>query len=40
MEVDAPFAASIGADPMSAPAKDEFYNAAGKAPHPDAIVQK
>ena len=40
MEVDAPSAASIGADPMSAPAEDDFYNAAGKAPHPDAIVPK
>ena len=40
MEVDAPFAASTGAGPVSAPAEDEFYNAAGKAPHPDAVVPK
>ena len=40
MEVDAPSAASTGAGPMSAPAEDNFYNAAGKAPHPDAIVLK
>ena len=40
MEVDAPSATSTGADPASAPAVDDFYNAAGKAPHPDAIVHK
>ena len=40
MEVDAPSAASTGAGLGSAPAKDDFYNAAGKAPHPDAVVPK
>ena len=40
MEVDAPSTALTGASPMSAPAKDDFYNATGKAPHPDAIVPK
>ena len=40
MEVDASFAASTGAGPVFAPAKDEFYNAEGKAPHLDAIVPK
>ena len=40
IEVDAPSAASTRAGPMSAPAEDEFYNAAEKAPHPDAIVPK
>ena len=40
MEVDAPFAALTGAGPVSAPAEDEFYNAAGKASHPDAVVPK
>ena len=40
MEVDAPSAASTGAGPVFAPAEDDFYNAAGKAPHPDAIVPK
>ena len=40
MEVDAPSVASIGASSRSAPAKDDFYNAAGKAPHPDAVVPK
>ena len=40
MEVDAPSAASTGAGPVSAPAEDDFYNAAGKAPHLDAIVPK
>ena len=40
MEVDAPSAASTGAGPVCAPAKDDFYNAAGRAPHPDAIVLK
>ena len=40
MEVDAPSAASTGAGSTSAPAEDDFYNAAGKAPHPDAIVPK
>ena len=38
MEVDAPSAASTGVGPVSAPAEDDFYNAAGRAPHPDAIV--
>ena len=40
MEVDAPSAASTGAGLGSAPAEDNFYNAAGKASHPDAIVLK
>ena len=40
MEVDAPSAASTGVDPASAPAVDDFYNAAGKASHPDTIVPK
>ena len=40
MEVDAPSAASTGAGPVSAPAEDDFYNAAGRAPHPNAIVPK
>ena len=40
MEVDAPSATSTGAGPVSAPAEDDFYNAAGRAPHPDAIVPK
>ena len=40
MEVDAPSAALIGAGPGSAPVEDDFYNVAGKAPHPDAIVLK
>ena len=40
MEVDAPSAASTGAGSASALAEDDFYNAAGKAPHPDAIVPK
>ena len=40
MEVDAPYAASTGAGQSSAPAEDDFYNAVGRAPHPDAIVPK
>ena len=40
MEVDAPSAASTVASPVSAPAEDEFYNVAGKAPHPHAIIPK
>ena len=40
MEVDAPSAVSTGAGSASAPAEDDFYNATGKAPHPDAIVRK
>ena len=40
MEVDAPSAALTGAGSASTPAEDDFYNAAGKAPHPDAIVSK
>ena len=40
MEVDAPSAASTAAGPVSAPAEDDFYNAVGRAPHPDAIVPK
>ena len=40
MEVDAPSGASTGAGQSSAPAEDDFYNAAGKAPHPDSIVLK
>ena len=32
MEVDAPSAASTGAGPVSAPAEDDFYNVAGRAP--------
>ena len=40
MEVDAPSAALTGAGLASAPAVDDFYNAAGKALHPDTIVSK
>ena len=40
MEVDAPSAASTGVGQSSAPTEDDFYNAAGRAPHPDAIVPK
>ena len=40
MEVDASSTASTGADPSSALAEDDFYNAAGKAPHLDTIVPK
>ena len=40
MEVDALSAASTGAGPVSTPAEDDFYYAAGKAPHPDAIFPK
>ena len=40
MEVDAPSATSTGAGQSSAPAEDDFYNAAGRAPHLDAIVPK
>ena len=40
MEVDAPSAASTNASSGSAPSKDDFYNVAGKAPHPDAVVPK
>ena len=40
MEVDAPSAALTRAGQSSAPAEDDFYNAAGRAPHPDAIVPK
>ena len=40
MEVDAPSGASTGAGQASAPAEDDFYNAAGKAPHPDSIIPK
>ena len=40
MEVDAPSSASTGAGLSSTPAEDAFYNAAGKAPHPDSIVPK
>ena len=40
IEVDATTVASTGADPVSAPAEDNFYNDVGKAPHPDAIVPK
>ena len=40
MEVDAPSAALTAAGPVSAPAEDDFYNAAGRAPHLDAIVSK
>ena len=32
--------ASTDAAPLSTPAVDEFYNAAGKAPHSDAIIPK
>ena len=32
--------ASTDAAPLSTPAVDEFYNAVGKAPHPDAIISK
>ena len=38
MEVDAPFSTLTGASPMSAPVVDDFYNAAGKAPHPETII--
>ena len=40
MEVDASSTALTGAGPVSAPAEDDFYNAAERAPHPDAIVPK
>ena len=40
MEVDAPSAVSTKAGPVFAPAKVNFYNAAGKAPHPESIVPK
>ena len=40
MEVDAPSATLTGAGQSSAPVEDDFYNAAGRAPHPDAIVPK
>ena len=40
MEVDAPTVASTGVGQSSPPAEDDFYNAAGRAPHPDAIVPK
>ena len=40
MEVDAPSATSTGVGQSFAPAEDDFYNAAGRAPHPDAIVLK
>ena len=40
MEVDAPSTASTGAGPASAPTVDNFYNAVGKASHPNAIVPK
>ena len=40
MEVDAPSGASTRAGQSSIPAKDDFYNAAGKTPHPDSIVPK
>ena len=40
IEVDAPSAASTRVGPASAPTVDNFYNAAGKAPHPDVIVTK
>ena len=34
-----PVAANAGAD-VRAPVEDEFYNAAGKAPHPNAVIPK
>ena len=40
IEVDASSTASIEAGPASTLAADEFYNATGQAPHPDAIVLK
>ena len=40
MEVDAPSGALTGAGLSSASAEDAFYNAAGKAPHPNSIVPK
>ena len=40
MEVDAPTGALNGAGLSSTPAEDDFYNAAGKALHPDSIVPK
>ena len=40
MEVDAPSDASTRVGQSSTPAEDDFYNAAGRAPHLDAIVPK
>ena len=40
MEVDAPSAASTEVGQSSPPIEDDFYNAVGRAPHPDAIVPK
>ena len=37
---DAPSGASTGAGLVSAPVEDDFYNAAGKALHPDSIIPK
>ena len=34
-----PIATNAGAD-VRAPVEDEFYNAAGKAPHPDSVIPK
>ena len=40
MEVDAPSAASTGADPAATLVEDDFYYIAEKAPHPGTIVPK
>ena len=40
IEVDALSIALTEAHPASTSVADEFYNAVGKAPHPDAIVPK
>ena len=40
MEVDAPSAASTGAGPVSTSVEDDFYNAAGRTTHLDAIIPK
>ena len=40
MEVDAPSATLTRTGPASTPVVDNFYKAAGKALHPDAIVPK
>ena len=38
--MDAPSATLTEASPMSTHAVDEFYNVAGKVPHPDGIISK
>ena len=40
VEVDASSATLTKVGPISTPAVDKFYNAAGKAPHPDVILAK